>query len=435
MRSNATVSTTFAATHATHRVELLVTLAGETPVNRKPVNVALVLDRSGSMQGMPLEAAREAALLFTSFLNAEDRLTVVTFDEDAYLVFGPGAGNDPAAQDAIRRIACGGSTNLSAGWLEAHRALARSLVPWINRVVLLTDGQANRGIVDHTMLGSLVGGATSERVTTSCIGFGPHFDENLLRLLSDKGDGHFWYVEGLDQMTGSFEGEIEGLVTLAAQNATVTIQLSHPGVAGATIVPSVPFERTGSGGWKVRLGDLYASAPRSLGVVFHVENAESLGSVEIGSVTVEADLVREDGVEHITALVPVMATLDGQDRVEPTVERAFLKFAAADAREAAVRHADAGQYPAAAQVLRDTAFRFPEQTSEQELREIRNDLLAEAARLDREIYGTSDRKYNLARSEMAKDGRGAREQKLSRRRPPAPPPPTPPLPPPPSSNA
>ena len=72
--------------------------------------------------------------------------------------------------------------------------------------------------------------------------------------MSESGGGHFWYVEALDQMTGAFEGEIEGLVSLAAQNLVLEVTLTHPGVAGVSLIPDVPAERTAEGAWRIRGG-------------------------------------------------------------------------------------------------------------------------------------------------------------------------------------
>ena len=79
-----------------------------------------------------------------------------------------------------------------------------------NRVVLFTDGQANVGITAISDLVALARGAASERVTTTCIGFGASFNEELMRDMSGAGGGNYWYVEATDQMTGMFDEEIEG---------------------------------------------------------------------------------------------------------------------------------------------------------------------------------------------------------------------------------
>lgn len=210
MKATASVSTSFAATHDRHRVGLLVTLTADPLEARRPVNVALVLDRSGSMEGAPLAHARDAALRFAGFLTARDRLAVVAFADEARLLFGPGPGNAPEAQRALRELTARGSTNLSGGWLEAHRQVSREPVEGTNRVLLLTDGQANRGVVEPAPLQEMVRGAAAQGVSTSCIGFGTEFNEDLLRAMSDAGRGHFWYVEAADQMSGAFEGKSRG---------------------------------------------------------------------------------------------------------------------------------------------------------------------------------------------------------------------------------
>lgn len=414
MQATAAVSTTFAATHGHHRVGLLVNLRGDPPATRPPINVALVLDRSGSMSGEPLEEARQAAVRFASYLLPSDRLTVIAFDDQVELLYGPGPGNDPAARDAIQGLTPRGQTNISGGWLEGHRQVCRALVDGINRVLLLTDGQANAGVTDLDALSLLTAGAVEGRVSTTCIGFGPSFNEDLLRGMAEGGAGRFWYVESADQMTGSFEGEIEGLVSLAAQNLVVEATLSHPGVAGVSVVPGLPCSRTADGGWQIRLGDLYAVEPRSVGFVFHVENAGQLGDVELGRVTVQADILRPDGVEHRSTTIPVMATLDSQDHVAPEVESAFLRFALAQAREDAVRLADAGNLQGASGALHAAAQLIPADSNDAYLQDIRGDLLEEAARLDAAEYRTSDRKYHLARSAYLREGRN--EKSLTRRK-------------------
>ena len=93
----------------------------------------------------------------------------------------------------------------------------------------------------------------------------------------------------------------------------------------------------------MQLHDLYATSPKALGLLFHVEDVHDIGKVALGDVRIEADVVVEDGIEHRTMIMPVMANLDGEDRVEPVVEQTFLRFQAARSREEAVRRADDGR--------------------------------------------------------------------------------------------
>jgi Ca-activated chloride channel family protein len=417
MKTDVRLSTRFLTTQNAHQVGLLVSLEGETPVRRAPINVALVLDRSGSMSGAPLEAAKAAAVRFASFLTPQDRVSVVAFADGVDTIFGPSAAGGGAAADAIARVHSGGSTNLSGGWLKGRSLVRQALVEGTNRVVLLTDGQANQGIVDPTRLIGLAHHGAEGRTSTTCIGFGQDFNEDLLESMARAGAGNYWYVESNDQMASIFDGEIEGLVALAAQNVEVEVRLSHPGVAGVSFLQSYPVSHTAAGGWKVLLHDLYATSPRALGLVFHVEDVQRLGKVQLGEVRVEADVVTEEGIEHRTTVMPVFANLDGEDRVEPTVEQTFLRFRAARAREEAVRQADQGDFDTAASCLRDAAAALSSCASAPGVAEEIDDLRAEAGRMEERRYNASDRKYQGARAMAARELKADYVQRVSRRQP------------------
>jgi Ca-activated chloride channel family protein len=394
MHTNVEVSTKFLATQNAHQVGLLVTIGADAPVNRPPINVALVLDRSGSMSGEPLAAAKDAALRFTRFLSPADRLSIVAFDTGVLTVYGPRAGGDPAVEAAILPIGPGGSTNLSGGWLKGRSLVESGLVTGTNRVILLTDGQANHGITDAKELAALAGGAREKGVSTTTIGFGAGFNEDLLKAMSDAGRGNAWYVERADQMTGIFDEEIEGLVTLAAQNVEVEVRLSHPQVQGVTMLQNYPTQRDPDGAWHVVMGDLLATAPLALGLVFHVEEVHSLGEARLGDVTVRGDFLVPGGIEHRTMELAVMANLDGADHLKPEVERTLVRYQVARTREEAVRVADTGDLEQAAALLHRAASTLASACPE--AGEEIADLTAQAEQLRERRYTSEDRKYNMA---------------------------------------
>ncbi|MEE9473161.1 MAG: VWA domain-containing protein [Acidimicrobiia bacterium] len=416
METNVQLSTKFLTTQNAHQVGMLITVAGEKPVDRRPINVALVLDRSGSMHGEPLEAAKNAAVRFATFLGERDRLAVVTFDDQIETVFGPQPAGDGTAEEAIRRIEVGGSTNLSGGWLKGREHVQSQLVDGTNRVVLLTDGCANQGITDNDSLNQLARGAMSDRVSTTCIGFGEHFNEDLLKGMGDAGGGNYWYVENVDQMGGIFDEEIEGLIALAAQNLEIAVHLTDPCVAGVSFPQSFDIKRTGDGAYVATFGDLYATSPRALGIIFHVENLTELGQTKLGEVVVTADHLVEDGVQHRVTRMPVIANLDANDHVEPEVEAKLVRFEAAKAREDAVRQADEGDLSGAASTLRGAHAKLGSLPHTAELADEMEDLEAEAQRMEDGEYGALDRKYHLARSVGIHSLRSSYVDKVSRRK-------------------
>jgi Ca-activated chloride channel family protein len=393
---------------------MLVTLVGDAPAQRPPINVSLVLDRSASMSGRPLEEAKQAALRFVEFLGPEDRLSVVAFDDEVTTVFGPDIPGDQAAE-SIRRIQVGGSTNLSGGWLKGREHVQAGLVDGTNRIVLLTDGQANHGITELGKLAGLAGGAAGDRVTTTSIGFGPHFNEDLLRSMSDAGRGNYWYVENVDQMRGIFDEEIEGLVSLAAQNVEVDVVLSHPGVAGVSLLSSINVERNQDGSFHVILGEVYGTSRRSVGMIFHVENVSELGETTLGEVRVQADVLTDQGVEHRVITMPVVANLDEQSHVDVDVDTTLVRFETAGARERAVRQADEGDLEGAVHTLRSAVERLDAFPDDVKIADDKADLEAEAARLETGEWDGSDRKYHVASSRAMYEEKESYLRKISRR--------------------
>ena len=283
-------------------------------------------------------------------------------------------------------------------------------------VLLLTDGQANRGIIDTDKLVALAAGSSAERVTTTCIGFGAGFNERLLDPMAHAGGGNYWFVETEDQMTGIFESEIEGLVALSAQNVEVEVALTHPRAAGVTFMHSVPVTPTPDGRWRVRIGDLYATSPRPLGLVFHVEDVAELGKVEVAQVKVEADVVTPEGIAHRTIVMPVMANLDGADHVEPVVEETLLRFRNAVARREAVELADEGRYDQAAARLEDAALACAPFMKSPAVAEESRDMRAQAELLRERTYSAIDRKYDAARSMSVLEAKMGYVDKVRRRR-------------------
>ncbi|HEU4762103.1 MAG TPA: VWA domain-containing protein [Gemmatimonadales bacterium] len=416
MKSDVQLSTRFATTQNAHQVGMLITLAGDAPTRRAPINVALVLDRSGSMGGMPIIAARAAAERFASFLSGNDRLSVVAFDDIVETVFGPAPASDPSAVAAIQSLTTRGCTNLSGGWLQGMQHVSASMVDGTNRVVLLTDGQANRGITGIPQLVTMARSARGNRISTTCIGFGADYNEDLLEPMARDGGGNYWFVEAEDQMADIFVNEIEGLVALSAQNVSIEIRLTHPAAAGVTFLQSIPVLTTPDGAWRVTLGDLYATSPRSLGIRFHVNDVAQLGKVEVARVRIEADVVTDEGITHRTTIMPVMANLDGSDHVEPVVEETFLRFEAARAREEAITLADQGDYDRASTVLREQIVACSVLADSAEMAAEIADLRQEAERLSQRQYSAMDRKYNAAMAMSAREGKEKYTRQLRQKR-------------------
>ena len=239
------------------RVHTPASPAGESAAARPPLNLALVIDRSGSMAGQKLEYARQAAAYAVDQLRAEDRVSVVAFDDRVETVVPSTPAADKARLKAgIARIAERGSTALHAGWVEGGAQVGAHLEAGrLNRVILFTDGQANVGETRTDAIANDVHGLATRGVSTSTLGIGADYNEDLLEAMARSGDGNYYFIESPGQLPTLFAAELRGL--LATLGRTVSLGL-EPGPGVEIIEVFNELERNSYG--RLQLPNLLAGA-------------------------------------------------------------------------------------------------------------------------------------------------------------------------------
>jgi Ca-activated chloride channel family protein len=194
---------------------------------RAPLNLALVLDRSGSMaEGRKMAFAREAAAFAVKQLRPTDRVSVVLFDNAVdVLVPGGPAVDRPGLVRRIEQIQPRGSTDLHGGWAEGGRQAEAGLVPGgVNRVLLLSDGLANAGVVDPNTIAAEARGLAARGVGTTTLGVGDDYNEDLLEAMALAGDGHYYYIESPVQLVDIFQTELQGLMDTLGQKVSLGLE-------------------------------------------------------------------------------------------------------------------------------------------------------------------------------------------------------------------
>jgi Ca-activated chloride channel family protein len=233
---------------------------------RPPANVAIVLDRSGSMDGEKITMARQAVAHAIKLLNDRDRLAVVVYDDRVNTILEGTHASKEAKRHALQRllrVEARGSTDLSGGWFKGVEELGAPAAEHVSRVLLLTDGLANQGVVDHAELAQAARGFRERGIATSTFGVGADFDEELLSKIATEGGGHFYFVETAKQIPDFLASELGEALEVVARDAVLDITCST-GV-DATVLNGFAAETT-RGRVRVKLGDLVADQEITLAV-------------------------------------------------------------------------------------------------------------------------------------------------------------------------
>jgi Ca-activated chloride channel family protein len=406
------------AEHTVHAMLEVIAPPGPSDAERAPLSLALVIDCSGSMSGPKLDTTKACAKFLAKRLGPRDRLAIVEYD-DTVRLFAPLEPVHAAVVAAIDAIRAGGMTNLSGGWLKGHEVLASAGAgandgTGPRKVLLLTDGQANVGVVDHDSLVAMTRNAQAAGVGTSTIGFGDDFAEDLLTAMADAGGGNSYYAATPEDAPGIFATECEGLLSVVAQNVSVEIrpaeQVQMVGALNEYPQLGVP------GGIQIALGDAYGAERRRVVFELFVPELASLGPVKLAEIVLRYVSVGEQIAQH-EVTIPVVANLVSADEAATAVPDAevieeVVVLKAARAQQQARDLADSGEFGKAQELLDEAIV---------ELRRIApgspkaDELLDQATLSETYMRRMSSAAYSpQVRKEMTYDSR----QQQRRRRPP-----------------
>jgi len=323
-----------------------------TTRERPPVNLAFVIDRSGSMSGTKLELAKSAVVEAIGRLESRDRFSVVVYDDAVQVVVPSTPAGSAAVRDAISRVRAigpGGSTNLFGGWLTGCEQVAEHQAPdGVNRTLLLTDGLANVGISDPETLTHHAAELRARGVATTTFGVGNDFDETLLSAMADAGGGHFYFIADAAQIRDHIASEVGETLEVTARNVELEA------LAGESVIVEAitPHPQTSHGSRTiVQIGDLVAD--QAVEVLLRL-------TFPYGEVGRETGLILGVGGVSGPRLSWAYASNDENDRQprERSVDHVVARQFASRARQRAVARNRVGDFDGARRELEATADRI-----------------------------------------------------------------------------
>jgi Ca-activated chloride channel homolog len=251
------------------------------PHTRQPLNLSVVLDRSGSMadQGK-IDFAKSALYRLIDQLGSEDILSVVIYDNEIEVLQQARRVHDKRElKSLIAEVYPRNSTNLGGGMIEGFHQVERNASHrYVNRVILLSDGLANQGITSSYELGRIARTFRSQSISLTTMGVGLDYNEDLMVSLAENGGGNYYFIEHPRSLAGIFENEFSCLSQLLAHNCQIELVLGD----GVQISDIVGYSYdVQAGKCIISLGDLYYGEERELTVELRVP--EGKGSRRVAS--------------------------------------------------------------------------------------------------------------------------------------------------------
>ncbi len=375
---------------------------------RPPVNLALVIDRSGSMNGDKIINAREAALEAVRCLAPDDIVSLIAYDTRVEtLVSAQQVGDGRRLAAAIRSIEAGGNTALYGGVTRGAAEVRRYLEDrsYVNRVILLSDGLANVGPSSADELGRLGVSLMKEGISVTTIGLGLGFNEDLMTRLAQRSDGNTYFVEESSDLPRIFAAELGDVLNVVARR--VVIEIEFP----AGVRPLAFVGRDGViRGQKAELtlNQLYGGQEKFALVEVEVSPCESGGEREVARARVSYEDANSRRSATLTAKRTVQFSASRTVVVESADHRVQADYAAnvmAVAKDEAVTLVDSNRRDAAAIVIRKRAEELSKMAatySNNAVRAVAAAAAPEADRVEKEGLGNAERKAYRAESAQVK---------------------------------
>ena len=331
-----------------------------------PLNLSLVLDKSGSMQGKKIQNLREAAKLVVDRLGPQDTISIVAFSDRKYLVAGSQPVTDKVVLNKkIDRIRDGGGTAISGGMNQGLTELGKAAAPdRISRMLLLTDGQT---FGDEQKCKKLAEKAGDQGILVNALGLGDDRNEDLLDAIAAASGGMADFIDSPNKIMSFFDQAVQSMQDSVEQNAQMVLRLAS-GVTPRQVWQVLPmisnlgYRPLSDRDVQVTLGEMEKGQPRSLLVellvgprpagTYRVAQAEV--SYDVPGLNLSGEKVRSD------ILLSFTANAADAKHYEPEVMNIVEKVTAFKLQTRALEEAKMGNVEGASQKLRAAATRLLE---------------------------------------------------------------------------
>ncbi|MCA9192493.1 MAG: VWA domain-containing protein [Planctomycetales bacterium] len=290
--------------------------------DRQPVNVAIVIDKSGSMQGEKITQARRAAIEAIARLRETDIVSIIAYDSEVSVVVPATRASDREyIRSRISGIQAGGDTALFAGVSKGAAEVRKFLdEKRVNRVILLSDGLANVGPSTPGELEELGRSLIKEGISVSTMGLGLGYNEDLMTQLALASSGNHVFIENAENLVQVFQNEFDDVLSVVAQQLQIKVKLAE-GIRAVKVL-NYPAEVSGQL-ISIDVGQLYSNQLRYFVVEIEVPLRAAGQRTPIGDVTLDYINMLTENHEQLASKLEVRFS-SSQAEVDEAIEREVL---------------------------------------------------------------------------------------------------------------
>ena len=383
----------------------------QTKATVAPKRLALVVDRSGSMDGEPLTEALRCVTHIADCLTPADQLSVVVYDDKVNVLLPLAPMKSPAqVRHLVENIQSGGSTDLFGGWEAGAKQLEGGMESTISRVILLSDGQANHGLCEMSEIEKHCIAMLARGVSTTTVGLGRGFNEDLMIAMARAGGGQQYYGQTADDLFDSFDEEFQLLQALCLRKLDLKL-IPAPGVI---IEPLGLVQQNLDGSY--RLSDLAWGAECWIMLRLHLSPSAVGESRDLLAATLQATTLEGQAITAHAAMLslPVVDEAAAQALpVDSAVQDRVQEVEFAHASQALRILVQKGDASGARKLLKDLDARFAQhpwlRDKLQHLRELADrdpemmskEVRFSAMRMSSRLSAKSERSYSADETDLA----------------------------------
>ena len=327
----------------------------EANKKRAPVNLAIVLDKSGSMSGEKITQARRAAIDAISLLGSDDIVSIITYDTTvSVLVPATKMTDRESIAKAINSIQADGNTALFAGVSKGAAEVRKFLdKEHVNRIVLLSDGIANSGPSTPGELGALGASLMKENISVSTLGLGLSYNEDLMVQLAKKSGGNHHFIEKSTELADIFRREFEDVLSVVAQEVDLKIQIAE----GIRPVRVLGNDSDINGQQVVtRMNQIYSRQNKYVVIEVEIPSSEANANRELANVAVSYTNMKTNVTDQLSSSASVRFSSSAEE-VEKSLNQSVLvdvvALVSSERNKLATKYLDEGKLELSRKTLRD----------------------------------------------------------------------------------